>query len=72
MKQRNFPEWAGKKVEYVEPTQVGRSYGYELLANPVSDEAMQYSNDTITCVLSAEGDAASVQKPYPDDQSASK
>ena len=71
MKQRNFPEWSGEKAEYVEPTQVVRSYGYDVFANAVSEEAMQYNNETFSCVLKVEGETAAEKKEYPDDSSAS-
>jgi formate hydrogenlyase subunit 6/NADH:ubiquinone oxidoreductase subunit I len=71
MKQRDFPEWSGEKAEYVEPTQVVRSFGYDVFASPVSDEAMQYNNDTFACVLSVEGEVAGELNAYDNDAAAS-
>ena len=67
MKARNFPEWSAEKAEYVEPTQVVRSFGYDVFAKPVSDEAMQYNNDTFACVLNVEGEVAKDRNEYSDD-----
>ena len=71
MNKRNFPEWAGDKAEYVEPTQVVRSYGYDVFANPVSEETMQYNNHTFGCVLAVEGEVAEKKEVYADEQVAS-
>ncbi|NKB39436.1 MAG: 4Fe-4S dicluster domain-containing protein [Gammaproteobacteria bacterium] len=71
MKQRNFPEWSAEQAEYVEPTQVVRSFGYDVFANPVSDEAMQYNNDTFGCVLKVEGEIAQNKNAYENEDAAS-
>ena len=71
MAERNFPEWAGEQAEYVEPTQVVRSYGYDVFANPVSEEAMQHNNATFECVLGVEGEVANRQIEYENTVSAS-
>ena len=64
MPERNFPEWSAEKAEYVEPTQVVRSFGYDVFANPVSDKAMQHNNATFECVLGVEGEPAVEQHQY--------
>ena len=71
MKSRNFPEWSSEKAEYVEPTQVVRSYGYDVFANPVSDEAMQHNDATFTCVLGVEGEVADDVLAYENTKAAS-
>ena len=40
MTQRVLPEWSKDELEYVEPTQVVRSFGYDVFANEVSEEAL--------------------------------
>lgn len=65
MKQCNFPEWSGEEVEYFEPTRVIRSYGYDVFANPISDESMQYNNEIFKCVLNIEGEVAAEKLEYP-------
>ncbi|NKB37631.1 MAG: 4Fe-4S dicluster domain-containing protein [Gammaproteobacteria bacterium] len=72
MTTRDFPEWSGEKAEYVEPTQVVRSFGYDVFANPISDEAMQYNNDTFTCVLAVEGEVAENVQHYDNQTAASE
>lgn len=72
MKQRDFPEWADEEVEYVEPTQVVRSYGYDVFANPISEESMRYNDETFKCVLGVEGTVAVERIEYSGPGDASK
>lgn len=71
MATRDFPEWSAEKAEYVEPTQVVRSFGYDVFANPVSDEAMLHNNATFECVPHVEGDVAEVKLDYENEDAAS-
>ena len=71
MQQRDFPEWSSEEVEYVEPTQVVRSFGYDVMANPIPNDFMDVIDDTFTCVLTAEGKVADKRYEYPDIASAS-
>lgn len=72
MESRNFPEWSAEEAEYVEPTQVVRSYGYDVFASPVSDAAMQHNNDTFECVLKVEGEVAQEVTDYESESAASE
>ena len=51
MNQRVLPEWSKDELEYVEPTQVVRSFGYDVFANEVSEETLRYNEQTITLSL---------------------
>ena len=64
MSQRVLPEWSKDELEYVEPTQVVRSFGYDVFANEVSEETLGYNEQTITRVLQVDGEVAAEKKPY--------
>ena len=58
MSQRVLPEWSKDELEYVEPTQVVRSFGYDVFANEVSEETLGYNEQTIARVLQVDGEVA--------------
>ena len=66
MNQRVLPEWSKDELEYVEPTQVVRSFGYDVFANEVSEETLHYNEQTITRVLQVEGEVATDKKHFTD------
>lgn len=59
-----LPEWRGEELEYVEPTQVVRSFGYDVFAAEVSNESMKWFEQTIGTVFKVEGEVASQQAPF--------
>ena len=58
MNQRVLPEWSKDKLEYVEPTQVVRSFGYDVFANEVSEETLKHNEQTIAKILEVDGEVA--------------
>lgn len=64
MTQRVLPEWSKDELEYVEPTQVVRSFGYDVFANEVSEEALHYNEHTVARVLQVDGEVASEKRDY--------
>ncbi len=64
MNQRVLPEWSKDELEYVEPTQVVRSFGYDVFANEVSEEALGYNEQTVARVLQVDGEVAPEKRDY--------
>ena len=71
MPQRVLPEWSGDELVYVEPTQVARSFGYDVFSNPHDEQSFQWNQKTIECVPEIDGELASQRLDYPDPASAS-
>jgi len=64
MTQRVIPEWNKPELEYVEPTQVVRSFGYDVYANPVDEKIMEYNEQTIVRVLEMDGEVAAKKRGF--------
>jgi len=71
MTQRVLPEWSGEELEYVEPTQVCRSFGYDVFSNIHGDESLSWNEKTIACVPDVDGEVAEGKVNYPDPATAS-
>ena len=64
MGQRVLPEWSKDDLEYVEPTQVVRSFGYDVFANEVSEETLGYNEQTVARVLQVDGEVATEKRRF--------
>ena len=64
MSQRVLPEWSKDELEYVEPTQVVRSFGYDVFANEISEESLRYNEQTVARVLQVDGEVAPEKREY--------
>ena len=64
MSQRVLPEWNKDELEYVEPTQVVRSFGYDVFANDISEETLSYNERTIARVLQVDGEVTAEKNPF--------
>lgn len=71
MNPRVIPEWDKSELDYVEPTQVVRSFGYDVFAKPPGPQEMEYLNDTVASVFAVEGPVAAGRVDYPDPAAAS-
>ena len=56
--QRVLPEWSGEELIYVEPTQVARSFGFNIFSSEHSEETLKWNGDTIASVPEVDGPVA--------------
>jgi ferredoxin len=70
---RTLPEWSKDELEYVEPTQVARSFGYDVFASEYVDpETFEWNEKTLTCVAEVDGPVAGQRSDYPDPETAAQ
>jgi epoxyqueuosine reductase QueG len=72
MVQRVLPEWSGDELEYVEPTQVARSFGYDVFANEYGPETFEWNEQTVACVPEVDGEVAADRTEFPTPERASE
>ena len=66
MAQRVIDEWSNPDLEYVEPGQVCRSFGYEIYAYKPSAETFEWLEKSLACVPEVDGEVAAERIEYPD------
>ena len=71
MAQRVLSEWSGEELIYVEPTQVSRSFGYDVFAHEPDPVTLDWNEKTIRCVPEVDGDPAAVRTGFSSPQVAS-
>ncbi len=67
---RTLPEWSGAELEYVEPTQVVRSFGYDVFVNEYHEETFNWNEKTIGCVPEVDGEVAEPASPFANEDEA--
>ncbi len=68
--QRVLPEWSGDELNYVEPTQVARSFGYNIFSSKHDDETLEWNQKTIASVPEVDGPVADEKVEYADETAA--
>ncbi len=71
MSQRVIDEWNKPELEYVEPTQVTRSFGYDVFAAGATPKTMEHLEKTVACVMQVDGEVAEQRLEYTNRQAAS-
>ncbi|MEQ8388591.1 MAG: 4Fe-4S dicluster domain-containing protein [Alphaproteobacteria bacterium] len=69
---RVIPEWNSPDLEYVEPTQVVRSFGYDIFSGPYDEEAVRHDQKTIECVLDVDGPVNETKTAYDSPEAAAR
>lgn len=62
--QRVLPEWSGDKLIYVEPTQVARSFGYNIFSSEHGDQTLAWNQQTVESVPQVDGPVAEEKTEY--------
>lgn len=70
--QRVLPEWSGEELRYVEPTQVARSFGYDIFSSEHGAKTLEWNEQTIASVPEVDGEVADERFEYASSRAASE
>ena len=70
--QRVLPEWSGDELIYVEPTQVARSFGYNIFSSEHGNETLAWNQQTVESIPQVDGPVAESQVEYEDPATAAR
>ena len=70
--QRVLPEWSGEELIYVEPTQVARSFGYNIFSGTHGEETLAWNQKTVESVPEVDGPVAQEKLEYADPTAAAE